>query len=398
MIYSALSEILAQEESSRLERFREAWKAYYGELPRPLKVRAGVDDNIRINFIRLIVDKGVSFLFGQEVKFELDEVEETQAEEWLDACWRINRKMTLLAVEHAVDELKVQYEGFPRVLSYLDAVQADVIENADGYTINMTLIPEVSEFLGTETGGEELLLAFERCLSVGEGGHFTPTAREALRLIDKQLFRPLWRRRAMSRVELMLMGMGDRDRLVDRLLDRLSKEPGVVSQVRFLRRFGQLFLVVEDACQGIGDPRREVFAREAMGSVWLFSGTGRHSEFAPEAAREAYEAVLEVFRSLRRAEGEVTAAEAEEISVEMKRKYRDNAEVVAILLRWTLDPAREEMLHLLEEHPPLLEAAGRDTDLMRLLDTVVRDERVLGLVRTLALEPETLKMRLREIA
>ncbi|NLP05350.1 hypothetical protein GX411_05320 [Candidatus Fermentibacteria bacterium] len=257
---------------------------------------------------------------------------------------------------------------------------------------------EVSEFLGTETGGEELLLAFERCLSVGEGGHFTPTAREALRLLDKQLFRPLWRRRAMSRVELMLMGMGDRDRLVDRLLDRLSKEPGVVSQVRFLRRFGQLFLVVEDACQGIGDPRREVFAREAMSSVWLFSGTGRHSEFAPESAREAYEAVLEVFRSLRRAEGEVTAAQAEEISVEMKRKYRDNAEVVAILLRWTLDPAREEMLHLLEEHPPLLEAAGRDTDLMRLLDTVARDERVLGLVRTLASEPETLKMRLREIA
>jgi len=45
----------------------------------------------------------------------------------------LNRKMTLLAVEHAVDELKVRYAGLPRVLVYLDAVQADVIENADQF-------------------------------------------------------------------------------------------------------------------------------------------------------------------------------------------------------------------------------------------------------------------------
>jgi predicted ATP-dependent protease len=45
----------------------------------------------------------------------------------------LNRKMTLLAVEHAVDELKARYAELPRVLEYLDAVQADVIDNADDF-------------------------------------------------------------------------------------------------------------------------------------------------------------------------------------------------------------------------------------------------------------------------
>jgi hypothetical protein len=38
----------------------------------------------------------VSFLFGQDVSFELVEGERTEAEEWLDACWAANRKLTLL--------------------------------------------------------------------------------------------------------------------------------------------------------------------------------------------------------------------------------------------------------------------------------------------------------------
>ena len=45
----------------------------------------------------------------------------------------LNRRMTLLAVGHAVDELKAGYAGLPRVLEYLDAVQSDVIENAEDF-------------------------------------------------------------------------------------------------------------------------------------------------------------------------------------------------------------------------------------------------------------------------
>ena len=54
----------------------------------------------------------------------------------------LNRRMTLLAVEHAVDELKARYAGLARVLEYLDAVQADVIDNAD-------------DFRRTENGSED---------------------------------------------------------------------------------------------------------------------------------------------------------------------------------------------------------------------------------------------------
>ncbi len=45
----------------------------------------------------------------------------------------LNREMTLLAVGHLVDELKQRYAGAPRVVSYLEAVKADVIENVDEF-------------------------------------------------------------------------------------------------------------------------------------------------------------------------------------------------------------------------------------------------------------------------
>ena len=96
-IYSGLIELLGQDEQSRVEVIRKRWEAYYGKMPAVLKVRPGqIDDNVRLNYARMIVDKGVSFLFGQEVDFEIDETAETSAEEWLDAVWQANRKMSLL--------------------------------------------------------------------------------------------------------------------------------------------------------------------------------------------------------------------------------------------------------------------------------------------------------------
>lgn len=150
MIYNAMVDILAKEESSRLKQFREAWKAYYGDLPKPLKVKPGnLDDNIRLNFARLVVDKGVSFLFGKEVNFELEEGKTTPAEEWLLACWQRNKKMTLLqkaALNGGVCGhcfLKIQWkpgDEFPRLI-VLDpetvsvTLAADDLENILAYKI-----------------------------------------------------------------------------------------------------------------------------------------------------------------------------------------------------------------------------------------------------------------------
>ena len=92
-----IQEIAALDEIARASRFKRAWDAYYGRFARPLKVKPNqADDNVIVNFARVVVDKGVSFLFGQDVAFEISETEETAAEEWLDMCWRANRKMTLL--------------------------------------------------------------------------------------------------------------------------------------------------------------------------------------------------------------------------------------------------------------------------------------------------------------
>lgn len=92
-----IAEALSMEEIARLRQFKTAWERYYGRFPKPLKVRSGQpDDNVIVNMARVIVDKGVSFLFGQDVTFEIDETTTTPAEEWLASCWQANRQMTFL--------------------------------------------------------------------------------------------------------------------------------------------------------------------------------------------------------------------------------------------------------------------------------------------------------------
>ncbi|MCX7892252.1 MAG: AAA family ATPase [Burkholderiales bacterium] len=46
---------------------------------------------------------------------------------------KLNHEMVLLAVGHAVAELEARYREHPRVVAYLDAVQQDVLENADDF-------------------------------------------------------------------------------------------------------------------------------------------------------------------------------------------------------------------------------------------------------------------------
>lgn len=97
IIEQQVAEALAQEEVDRNARFKRAWERYYGKYPKPLIVRRGQqDDNVIVNFARLIVDKGVSFLFGKDIDFELSETEQTPAEDWLGGCWQYNHKATTL--------------------------------------------------------------------------------------------------------------------------------------------------------------------------------------------------------------------------------------------------------------------------------------------------------------
>lgn len=59
------------EKQRRLEGYKKAWEAYLAELPDPVKIENGINDNVKSNPLRAIVEVGVYFLFGDEVRFEL---------------------------------------------------------------------------------------------------------------------------------------------------------------------------------------------------------------------------------------------------------------------------------------------------------------------------------------
>jgi lon-related putative ATP-dependent protease len=61
--------------------------------------------------------------------------------EWRQRLKQLNREMTLFAVGHLVGDLKQRYAGLGRVAEYLDAVEHDVIENADDFRPSQAAAP-----------------------------------------------------------------------------------------------------------------------------------------------------------------------------------------------------------------------------------------------------------------
>jgi hypothetical protein len=91
-----------QADHERKRAMRDAWNAYRGKLKPPLKVAADQpDDNVLSNRCAPIVDKGVSFLFGQIVNVEAsDETSEpdTAIQDFLKGLWGDDdERMTLLS-------------------------------------------------------------------------------------------------------------------------------------------------------------------------------------------------------------------------------------------------------------------------------------------------------------
>lgn len=159
-LFQALEKLRYKSETERLAKFQKNWAQYYGQSDQPMKVKAGApDDNVRLNFARMIVDKGVSFLFGKDIRFELTEGEKTLPEQWLDDCWAANRKMTTLqklalnggVCGHAFVRL-YQEPGrkFPRLIvvdpeTVTVSLAADDIDEVVGYKIQYPSIDPVTE-------------------------------------------------------------------------------------------------------------------------------------------------------------------------------------------------------------------------------------------------------------
>jgi len=130
---------------------------------------------------------------------------------------------------------------------------------------------------------------------------------------------------------------------------------------------------------------------------WVFSGGAGAPQY-PAALQEINDLVRDEVRKQRHAHGVVTEEEAREISADMRRRYRDNADSVAILLRWTVDPSREDLLRLLEENEKLLQAVSADQELLHLLDMFGNRKDIIEKAATLAGDPMKLKKSLFEVS
>jgi hypothetical protein len=125
-------------EAERLATIARNWDYYEGRHRKTLRVaRDGVDDNIVVNFVRLAVDKTVSYLFGKEIFFQVGGEEPDPYTDYLEAVFQRNRKMTFLqrlALSGAVAGhffVQIQPDGeFPRLV-ILDPSTVSILTNPD---------------------------------------------------------------------------------------------------------------------------------------------------------------------------------------------------------------------------------------------------------------------------
>ncbi len=255
---------------------------------------------------------------------------------------------------------------------------------------NAEAIVEVVGFLGAENASE-LLLMVSNCLSSAVFPGQSPE------LLERLFFTPLWKTGGLNRIELLLTGRTRKKRLLDVLLDRLALEAGTPERVSFIRRYGPMFVSIWGYILEEPFPNTEESFSKALADSWIFSGAGTDPRY-PEALREIYDLVRSEVKRRKHATGVVTMEEAREISADMRRKYRDNVESVAILLRWTVDPSREDLLRLLEEHEKLLQAVSSDQELLHLMDRFGGMRDVIGNVSAAASDPLQLKRILMDLA
>jgi hypothetical protein len=117
----------AMEQMQRLTRqtmIARALSFYSGFAPKQLQVKAGdPDDNIHINYAEVIVDKGVSFLFGQPLVISVGSDEDKSGEEYLEQVWpqaQRNEEFQEMAQDGAVCgdaylKISIEPSGSPRV-------------------------------------------------------------------------------------------------------------------------------------------------------------------------------------------------------------------------------------------------------------------------------------------
>lgn len=138
---AVLAQLADRDDRERTERIRAAWDAYYGTNRDPLKVRKGeVNDNVRINYARLVVDAGVGHLFGDQIEVRAGGDSPDAAQEVIDQVLRANgeglffqRAGTSGAIGGTFFYRIIPQEAGPTRITVVDPSTVDVEWEPDDY-------------------------------------------------------------------------------------------------------------------------------------------------------------------------------------------------------------------------------------------------------------------------
>lgn len=166
---------LTTDEKERRMTMREAWKAYRGQFVPPLKKRDGktaAPENTMVNRCAPIIDKGVSFLFGQVVKVEGKELTQAEAE-YIASCWGDDDDMMSMLAKVAMNG-GVCGQSFVRILEPNDDDDFPRIVNLDPQTVTVI----------TDDDDCETVLAYLIEYSIPQRTGMPLTRRQAIWRID----------------------------------------------------------------------------------------------------------------------------------------------------------------------------------------------------------------------
>ncbi len=253
---------------------------------------------------------------------------------------------------------------------------------------------EIIGYLGTDDDFKPdiVLTALEKSLSRSEGGR-EMTVEAAARNLDKNVYKLMWLRKATGKAAQSVAGYVPGRKISIRLFDRISRERTAQQQILFMKNFGRIFASLESEIMR-RKPTEIKSARTVLEHLWVFNPDAAIPGSAVDTARDAVETVAQFFLEIGTRTGAVSAPDAGAISLGMRRKYRDNANTVAILIKWTQDSSRSDLLTLVEAHQPLLEAVSRDSELIQMIDNLWSIGKARLYIRSLADRPDKLKKRL----
>ncbi len=145
--------VITDADRARVKAIDAAWKAYHGQLERPLKPMPGeADDNVMVNPCVAIVKAGRRFLFGKELEIKIGETDPQDAQTALNKAWgKKEARMPLLQKLH--DNGAVCRNAFLRIVP-------STIKAGREQTFRLVALDPATVYLHTAPGDVDTVLLF----------------------------------------------------------------------------------------------------------------------------------------------------------------------------------------------------------------------------------------------